>query len=231
MDGNEQISKEYLTTKEAASLLGVSSTTLIQWENSNKINCFRTHGGHRRYSRKQIIERRGGYEVPAVRIRYAYCRVSTRAQKEDLERQVQFFRDKYPDYTIVKDIGSGLNFKRKGLNSILEQIQRGNVEEIVVTHKDRLSRFGFELIEKILQMCSGGKIVVLDTESDSPQQELINDLVSIITVFSSRIYGLRSGSIKKAIKKACTQIKPNVENFEDTTIPDRRGEGTNVLPL
>ena len=203
MDGNETTHKEYITTKEAASMLGVSGTTIILWENNNKINCFRTQGGHRRYSRKQILEYRGGADVSEVRTKYAYCRVSTRTQKEDLERQIQFFRNDYPDHKIITDIGSGLNFKRKGLNSILEHAQRGNVEEIVVTHKDRLCRFGFELIEKILQMCSGGKIVVLNQTNDSPQQELVNDLISIITVFSSRIYGLRSGSVKKKIEEIC----------------------------
>jgi len=102
-----------------------------------------------------------------------YCRVSTSSQKEDLERQVEYFRCKYPDYEIVKDIGSGLNFKRKGFNTILDSAFKG---EIVVTHKDRLCRFGFELVLRIIES-TNGKILVLDKEETSPEKELVNDIL------------------------------------------------------
>ncbi|NCV80035.1 MAG: IS607 family transposase [Actinobacteria bacterium] len=101
---------------------------------------------------------------------------------------------------IIKDIGSGLNFKRKGFQTILDTAIKGNLGEIVVTHKDRLCRFGFELLEAVISKCSNGTIVVLDQRETSPQEELINDLLSIITVFSSRLYGLRSHTIKKQIQ-------------------------------
>jgi predicted site-specific integrase-resolvase len=107
----------------------------------------------------------------------------------------------YPEHEIVSDIGSGINFKRKGLLSILDSAIKGDIEEIVVTHRDRLCRFGFELIERVITSGSQGKIVVLNQRKTSPQQELVDDLVSIITVFSSRLYGLRSHQIAKQIKQ------------------------------
>ena len=142
------------------------------------------------------------------RIKICYCRVSTRSQKEDLERQVQFFQGEYPGYEIIKDIGSGLNSKRKGFNSILDSGIKGDLEEVVVTHRDRFCRFDFDIFERIIQEYSGGKIVVLDKTETSPEKELVNDLLSIITVFSARVHGLRSGGIKKKIKEqTCQNIK------------------------
>ena len=148
-----------------------------------------------------------------------YCRVSTSSQKEDLERQIEYFRCKYPDYEIIKDIGSGLNFKRKGFNTILDTAFKGDIGEVVVTHKDRLCRFGFELVLRIIES-TNGKILVLDKEETSPEKELVNDILSIITVFSSRLYGFRSNSIKNKIRKAITSTSENIEN---STISEHGG--------
>ena len=148
-----------------------------------------------------------------------YCRVSSSSQKEDLERQVEFFRCKYPNHEIIKDIGSGLNFKRKGFNSILDFAIKGDIGEVVVTHKDRLCRFGFELVLRIIES-TNGKILVLDKEETSPEKELVNDILSIITVFSSRLYGFRSNSIKNKIRKAITSTSENIEN---STISEHGG--------
>ena len=148
-----------------------------------------------------------------------YCRVTTSSQKEDLERQIEYFRCKYPDYEIIKDIGSGLNFKRKGFNTILDIAFKGDIGEVVVTHKDRLCRFGFELVLRIIES-TNGKILVLDKEETSPEKELVNDILSIITVFSSRLYGLRSNSIKNKIRKASTSTSENIEN---STISEHGG--------
>jgi len=132
-----------------------------------------------------------------------------------LERQISFFTSKYPDYIIISDYGSGLNFKRKGLKTIITEAIKGNIKELVVTHKDRLCRFGFELIESIIKEYSNGKIMVLDKGETSPEKELINDIISIITVFSSRLYGLRSHSDKKQIKE---QTGNKIKNDENQTI-------------
>jgi predicted site-specific integrase-resolvase len=137
-----------------------------------------------------------------------------------MERQVQYFRGKYPDHEIIKDIGSGINFKRKGFISILESAIDGDIEEIVVTHKDRLCRFGYELIQGIVEGRSNGKIVVLDQKETSPEQELTDDLVSIITIFSSRLYGLRSHKVKNEIAKHAT----NSQNHEVQDLSERGTE-------
>lgn len=128
-----------------------------------------------------------------------YCRVSSYKQKDDLERQVSFMRGKYPDSEIIKDIGSGLNFKRLGLKAILERAMRGDRLHVVVAHRDRLARFGSELIRFVIES-NGGKLVVLSEDSLSPEQELTKDLLNIIHVFSCRMHGLRN--YKKQVSEA-----------------------------
>jgi excisionase family DNA binding protein len=200
---------EYLTPKQASKRFNVSQRTLLNWSYSGKIESVRTKGNHRRYIASSFIKE----EQKDNRQKICYCRVSTASQKEDLERQIEYFRDKFPNHKIVKDIGSGINFKRKGFNTILDSAIRGNIEEVVVTHKDRLCRFGYELINRIIREHSNGKIMVLDQKKTSPEEELVNDLISIVTVFSSRLYGLRSHSIKKKIKEEALKK----EEEENTT--------------
>lgn len=179
----------------------------------------RTKGGHRRYLLSDIFPVE---EKQSKRRKICYCRVSTRSQKKDLETQVEFFRDRYPNYEIIKDYGSGINFKRKGFKTILDEAIKGNIQEVVVTHRDRMCRFGFELIESIIRTHSDGKIVVLNKQKTSPQEELVNDLISIITVFSSRLYGLRSHQIRNKIKEAVKDParKEKDEDIEDKDVSD-----------
>jgi predicted site-specific integrase-resolvase len=117
--------------------------------------------------------------------------VSTLGQKSDLIHQVELMREKYPEYEIIQDIASGLNFNRPGLNKIIKMALNKEVSELVVMYKDRLARFGFELIETIIRESSGGKIIIVNNNDDSPEEELTKDLVSIINVFSSKLNGLR----------------------------------------
>ena len=172
-----------LRPEDASKLLKVTVTTLNNWTRKGILECIRTKGGHRRFLLSSIIPL-SKTEIKQTKRNICYCRVSTSSQKEDLDKQVIFFRSKYPEYEIIKDIGSGINFKRKGFN-----------------YQDRLCRFGFELIKRIIEQQSDGKIVVLNKTETSPEQELVNDLISIITVFSSRLYGLRSNKLKKQIKE------------------------------
>jgi predicted site-specific integrase-resolvase len=187
---------EYLRPKQVCDILNTTPRTISQWRRDGKIKYITTKGGQYRYSIQDIITPKKNTNQK----NYCYCRVSTRGQYDDLQRQVEFFQSRYPNHTIIRDIGSGLNFKRKGLKTILDEAIRGNIKEIVVTHKDRLSRFGFDLFESIITQYSNGQIVVLDRKETSPQEELVSDLLSIITVFSSRLYGLRSHTIKKEIQ-------------------------------
>ena len=209
--------EELLTPQQASKLVNVTKQTLVNWENAGLIKCTRTKGGHRRYLKADIIIKFSDqHNIKEPKRSICYCRVSTPNQRADLNTQEEFFRRNFPNHEIIRDIGSGLNFKRKGLNSILDAAIKGDIEEIVVTHKDRLCRFGFELIERFITQSSDGKIVVLDQKKTSPQEELVNDLISIITVFSSRLHGLRSHSLKKKIKQEA--IKKS--NGEDKDIED-----------
>lgn len=205
-----------ISPAEAAKLLNVTKQTLINWDRDGKIKCVRTAGGHRRFFLPDVLSRITVHpddreQSEHRRRRICYCRVSSFGQKSDLARQAEFFRDKYPDHEVISDIGSGLNFKRKGFNTVLDSALTGNLEEVVVTHADRLCRFSFELIKRIIER-TDGKIVVLDQTETSPEKELVNDLVSIVTVFSSRLYGLRSHSIKD-------QIRDHAKDPENPNLP------------
>jgi predicted site-specific integrase-resolvase len=129
---------------------------------------------------------------------FIYARVSTKKQMDDLSRQIEFLRrPEYSEYILIEDIGSGINFKRKGLSTILDSCLQNNIGEIVIAHRDRLCRFGFELIESLVTK-AGGKITVLNnTEEKTCEQELTEDLLSIIHVFSCRQMGKRSYSSRK----------------------------------
>ncbi|MEN8220822.1 MAG: IS607 family transposase [Pseudomonadota bacterium] len=184
----------YVTNKEACKLLGLHPNTLRRLADNGKIDFYRTNAGHRRYN---VSAYRGLQRQSAT---VCYCRVSSPKQRDDLERQIQYMRERYPNAEIVKDIGSGLNYKRRGLKSLLELAMRGEQLQIVVAHKDRLTRFGFELIEWGVQK-NGGRIVVLQRTNFSPDHELTNDLLSILHVFSCRMHGLRNyrSQVKQAL--------------------------------
>ena len=221
------MSEQYIRPEQACKLLKVTTRTLYNWDEKGLLPSIRTKGGHRRYLLSHVLSKTESDLEPnkGEGRRICYCRVSTIGQKEELERQIKFFRCKYPNYEIISDYGSGINFKRKGFNSILYSAIQGNIKEVVVTHRDRLCRFGFELIEKIILQHGKGKILVLNQQETSPQEELVNELMSIITVFSSRIYGLRSHSLQLQIKEQASknsqdEIISNGGREESTLIDD-----------
>ena len=212
--------KVYYSPREAGAFLGVTRRTLLNWENRGvlKVDLW-TKTGFKRYTRESLLDagEKGGNKSRSRR-KICYARVSSVPQRDDLERQIEYFRRRFPGHEVVSDIGSGLNFKRKEFNRILEQGIRGDIEEIVVTHRDRLCRFGFELVERIIQR-GGGKIVVLDREKDSPESELVNDLISIITTFAARVHGLRAHSLAKKIKEDVRKENEDSED-EDSSEPE-----------
>lgn len=191
----------YVTSREACKILGLHANTLRTYANDGRIETIKTYSGQRRYNVDTFIG------SVSEQKRFCYCRVSSPKQRDDLERQVAFMSERYPDYEVIRDIGSGINFKRKGLTSILESAMRGDVVTLVVAHKDRLTRFGFELIKYIIER-NGGKLVVLDQAVFSPEVELTKDLLSILHVFSCRLHGLRN------YKK---QVSENISNGESKT--------------
>ncbi|MBK1695436.1 IS607 family transposase [Chromatium weissei] len=185
----------YIPSREAAKRLGCHPCTLRKWADAGKIPHIRTDSGQRRYDVDAYLR------TQPQRIVISYCRVSSFKQRDDLERQVQFMREKYPQAEIIKDIGSGLNFKRKGLKAILERAMRGDCIQLVVAHRDRLARFGYELIQQIIEH-NGGEIVVFDQSSHSSEHELTQDLRNILHVFSRRMPELNN--YKKQINQTLT---------------------------
>lgn len=191
---------KYVSPKKACEILGVHYKTLYNWVDNGTIEAIRTPGGKRLYNVNKYIDANINIEPKEqIKRKICYCRVSTNGQKDDLQRQIKYMTSKYPSYELIKDIGSGLNLKRKGLQKIIDYAIDGEIEEIVIAHKDRLCRFGYDMIEYIITKYSKGKITILEQEHLSPIDEMTVDLVSIINVFSARINGLRK--YKKVIKK------------------------------
>jgi putative resolvase len=182
--------EHYLTPKEACKILGVHQLSLKNWEASGKIECVKTPGGKRLYNVSKYLEK----QLPStnkLKRNICYCRVSTRNQKDDLERQITFMKEKYPTHEIMSDIGSGLNMNRKKLREIIKLAINGEINEIVVAHRDRLARFGFDLIENLISEYSSGNIIIANKKELSPEEEITQDMLSILTIFSARVNGLR----------------------------------------
>ena len=187
----------YINTTETKNILRVTPQTLRTWAKENKIRSIRTPTNQRMYHKQDVYDLVGVHLDNKEKKKIIYCRVSSKKQVEDLERQKDFLQSKYPSHIMVTDIGSGINWKRKGLETILEQSMQGYVEEVVVAHRDRLCRFAFELIEFILAR-AGCKLVVHDEDHHkSTDEELAEDLLSIIHVYSCRNMGRRRYSKPK----------------------------------
>jgi predicted site-specific integrase-resolvase len=194
------MNNKFVSSKEASKLLNVHSNTLRAWESKGLITTYRSSPtGQRQYDVEKFLRTQ---DKPDFKENICYCRVSSRGQKDDLKNQIEFLKKNYPNHDIISDIGSGLNYKRKGLKTLLDKALKGTIGQIVVTYKDRLCRFGFDIFEYIIN-ASGGEILVLNHLESSPQEEMVKDLTSIIHVFSCRLYGLRR--YKKDIKEACKE--------------------------
>lgn len=190
----------YVPLRKAVDRLGLHPNTLRKYADEGFIHTIRNEAGQR------LFDVDGYIRDKASLVTVCYCRVSSYKQKEDLTRQVEWMQAQYPEAEIVKDIGSGLNYKRKGLRSLLERSCDGAKLRVVVAHKDRLARFGFELIEWIITR-HGGEILVLNQSAYSPERELTEDLLSIVHVFSCRLYGKR----KYGTKDIANQGIPNLD--------------------
>ena len=194
---------KYYTINKFAKIIGVTPQTLRNWDRSGRLHPHHTStNGYRYYSEEQLCAVTGIQFVPRKVI--GYCRVSSRKQKDDLERQVENLRTylyaQGNPFEIITDIGSGINYKKNGLQELIRRIEANRVEKVVVLYKDRLVRFGFEHLETIATI-HGCKIEIVDTTRESEQQELVEDLVQIITVFSCKLQGKRTYQAKKMIQE------------------------------
>jgi putative resolvase len=189
------------TLKEAKKLLGVTTRTIQRWDKDGKIRVVRTVGGRRRIPESEIKRILGLKEERAV---VGYARVSSATQKDDLERQKQrihsYAKDNgYDGIQILSDVGSGLNEKRKGFLKLLEMVAEREVSKVIVAYKDRLTRFGFETLRKLFQ-AFGTELEVINSEEKTPQEELVEDLITIVSHFAGKLYGMRSRKYKEVVE-------------------------------
>ncbi len=188
----------------AAAELGVSRDTLRRWEASGKIEVERTPAGHRRYDLAQL---RGLAPAKSAsdRITIAYARVANQSQKKELQRQLTvletFCTEQGWEFETIEDVGSGVNYRKSGLRRLIQRICQGDVGRLVLTHRDRLVRLGIELIFSLCEHF-GTEIVILNASSLSEfEDEIAEDVMEIITIFSARLYGNRNEKNKTVIQK------------------------------
>ena len=195
------------TMKEASKLLGVTVRTIQRWDKAGKIRCVRTVGGKRRVPESEIKRILGVHEERKI---IGYARVSSHTQKNDLERQIElinnYAKEKGFEIEILKDIGSGLKEDRRKFQKLLKMVMNKEVSKVIVAYPDRLTRFGFKTLEEFFKSY-GTEIVVINKEEKTPQEELVEDLITIISYFAGKLYGMRSHKYRKVVEGAKKLIR------------------------
>lgn len=181
--------------KDFAALVGVSVSTLQRWDRENILKAYRSPTNRRYYTYEQYLEFKGIKKAEDTRNVIIYARVSTRNQKDDLKNQITFLKQFCNSRGMIvdrciEDYGSGLNYNRKEWNCLLDEVMENKVKTIVISNKDRFIRFGYDWFEKFCNKFNT-EIIVVNNEELSPNEELVQDIVSILHVFSCRLYGLR----------------------------------------
>ena len=197
---------KFVKIGEASKILGLSQQTLIRWHKSGELVPDKiSEGGTRYYLRSKLLK-----ENKKKSITLAYARVSSYEQKDDLETQKQALRmfclSNGWSYELIQDVGSGMNYNKKGLKKLLKLIQNNEIERLVLTEKDRLLRFGYELIFEMCELNDIEIVIINNSEETSFEQELVQDVLQIITVFSAKLYGSRSNKNKKLIETVKKQM-------------------------
>ena len=209
--------KKMLTIGEAADVLGVSTTTLRNWDKKGLLKPDElTKGGDRRYKLESLKNIRPNLNFSKDNLKtIAYARVSSHDQREDLIRQVavleSFCAKRGFQYEVIQDLGSGMNYYKKGLTRLLNLIIDGQVQRLVITHKDRLLRFGAELVFAICE-AKEVEVIIINKGDENVrfEEELAKDVLEIITVFSARLYGSRSNKNKKLLEEVSKTIQENI---------------------
>ena len=185
------MSNKYVSRRELIKALNIHYHTVYNLVKNNKIETIKV-GKTSKYNLDKYITDNKIIIDKTVKKKICYCRVSSRKQNNDLERQINLMQLNYPNYEIISDIGSGLNFKRKGLEKIIDMAIKGEIEEVVITYKDRLARFGYDLIEMILNKYSKATITIINQDKyQTKDEELVKDIISIMNVYVAKINGMR----------------------------------------
>ena len=195
---------KYYSINKFSKILGVSAQTLRNGDKKGKLHPHHTSSnGYRYYSHEQLNQVMN-VKPNLDRIVIGYCRVSSNKQKDDLERQIEnmklYLTAQGKPFEIISDIGSGIDYKKKGLKELMKRISQNKVDKVVVFYKDRLLRFGFELVEYIASLYDCD-IEIIDHTEKTEQQEIVEDLVQIITVFSCKLQGKRANKARKLVKE------------------------------
>ena len=209
--------------KDFAELLGVSVKTLQRWDRDGILKANRTPTDRRYYTYDQYLQFKGIQTENDIRDTVIYARVSTRNQKDDLQNQVEFLKQFCNAKGIivnqcVEDFGSGLNYNRKKWNKLLDEVMENKIKTIVISNKDRFIRFGYDWFEKFCEKFNT-KIIIVNNETLSPNEELVQDIISILHVFSCRLYGFR---------KYKNQIKEDEEIAKELQNGNKPNAGTNT---
>ncbi|WP_167915769.1 IS607 family transposase [Thermococcus sp. LS2] len=188
-------------TGEVAKRLGVSTMTIRRWIKAGKIKAYQI-GKEFRIPESEVLRLLEGKLPDKVVI---YARVSSRDQKEDLERQVEYLKNycSTKGYQVVKiltDISSGLNENRKGLKQLFKLVESGEITKVIITYRDRLTRFGFKYLEQYFNSHGVEIEVIFDDEEKTPEKELVEDLLAIVTSFAGKLYGMRSHKKKRLVE-------------------------------
>lgn len=180
----------WVKANKARQYYSITSPTLRQWAKINKIGSQQLSSGRYKYWIDDLQKK--GNNNKTGKHTFIYARVSSHKQSEDLKRQENYLKSKYPTAELKSDIGSGLNYKRTGFKTILQSLFKGNIKEVVVAHRDRFTRFGFEFFEWLFNQF-GAVITSLENEefTDGTGDDLTDDLMSVITIFTARYYGSR----------------------------------------
>ena len=190
-----------LSIQEASKIVGVAISTMRRWEREGRLIPERTKGNHRRYEKEALLNFK--YHKENIKLTVGYCRVSSSDQKEDLTRQIRTVSDfcaaKGYQFKIIQDLGSGLNYNKKGLKEIIELICHKEIDRIVINYKDRLIRFGYEIIEQLCLINDIELEIINHSEDKNYEEDLVEDVLSVITVFSARLYGSRSHKAKNIV--------------------------------
>lgn len=203
----------FIRPKDVRKQYAISASTLRQWATSGVIPALQYGTARKRLYSKAAIEQHLGVQQHGQQVQakvgIIYARVSSRAQETsgDLQRQVQDLQTAYPSYQVVTDVASGLNFKRTGLQTLLERVHAGGVSEVVVMHKDRLCRYGLELVCFILEKAGTKLVVYGNAEAEDRTRELADDLLAITTIFVARHHGQRSGANKRRRRAAADAVE------------------------
>lgn len=214
--------KNILTISEASQFLDASISSLRRWDEVGVLKPIKTAGKHRRYLYSDLVNfiNNKGFIVDKInesKIVIAYARVSSSDQKDDLDRQVEklkgYCESKNYDYRVIKDLGSGLNYNKKGLKQLINLICNKKIDRIVLTYKDRLIRYGYEIILEICKINNVTIDIIEDNLAKTYEQELVEDVLSIITVFSSKLYGSRSSKKKTEFIETATKYFSKVRRL------------------